>query len=114
MLPNIIAENREQTLGDGIVLVGRAEDLHFAAGFAGEPGPSAAELFCAGVIELGFEIGEVAKSFGDGFGYRSRRIASTLRLHDFPEHGVVDVTAAIVADGGANVIGHRDRRSTPS
>ncbi len=31
------------------------------------------------------------------------RIASTLGLHDVPEHGVVDVAAAVVADGAADV-----------
>ena len=32
-------------------------------------------------------------------------IASAFRLHDLPEHGVVDVAAAVVADGAANVFG---------
>ena len=35
MLPNVVAENGEQALGDWIVLVGRADDLYLAAGFAG-------------------------------------------------------------------------------
>src|SRR5579863_9307105 len=61
VLPNVIAENGEQSLGDGVVLVGRADDLHFAAGLSGQPDPSAAELFCAGIVELGLEIFEVAK-----------------------------------------------------
>ena len=32
-------------------------------------------------------------------------IASAFRLHDLPEHGVVDVASGIVADGAADVLG---------
>src|ERR1700678_1732411 len=65
MLPDVIAENGEQALRDWAVLVGRANDLHFAAWLASQPNPSAAELFDAGFVELGLEILEVAESFLD-------------------------------------------------
>src|SRR5579864_9508214 len=97
VLPNVIAENGEQALGDGVVLVGRADDLHFAAGLSGQPDPSAAELFCAGIVELGLEILEVAECFLDDFGDCAAGIAAALGLHDLPEHGVVHVSASIVA-----------------
>jgi len=51
----------------------------------------------------GLEIFEAAESFGDGFGDGAGGIAAALGFHDFPEHGVVDVASAIVADGAANV-----------
>jgi len=35
MLPDIIAHDREQTLGNRIVLIGRADDLEFAIRFSG-------------------------------------------------------------------------------
>ena len=55
VLPDIVAEDGIQALRDRAVLIRRADDLHFAAGLAGEPNPSAAELLGAGIVELGLE-----------------------------------------------------------
>ena len=49
---------------------------------------------------------KLPKVFCDGFGDRAGGIASALGLHDFPEHGVVDVASAIVADRAADVFGN--------
>ena len=46
---------------------------------------------------------EVAKGLLDHFGYGAGGIASAFGLHDGPEHGVVNVASAVVANGGANV-----------
>ena len=95
----------KMALRDGVVLIGRGNDVHVAAWLAGEPDPSGAELFGAGVVEFGLEIFEVAEGFGDDLGDGAVGIAAAFGLHDFPEHGVVDVAAAVVADCGANVFG---------
>src|ERR1700684_4393791 len=50
VLPDVVAEDGIVALGDGTVLIGRAHDVDFAAGLAGQPDPSAAELFDAGVV----------------------------------------------------------------
>ena len=105
VFPNVVAENGEQALGDWAVLVGRADDLHCAAGFAGEPDPSAAELFDTSLVELGLEIFEIAESFIDDFGDRAAGIASALGLHDLPEHCVIYMSAAVVANGTTDVLG---------
>ena len=105
MLPDIVAEDGEEALRDGVVLIGRGNDLHVAA-LAGEPDPSRAELLDAGVVEFCLEIFEVAESLGDGLGDGAVGIASAFGLHDLPEHAVVDVAAAVVADGAANVFGN--------
>src|SRR5208282_2469758 len=68
MLPDVVAEDWEVAYGDGIVLIGRGHDVQIVAAFARQPDPSAAELFYAGVVELGLEIFEIAESFGDGLG----------------------------------------------
>src|SRR5580704_2994463 len=49
VFPNVVTENGEESLGDWIVLVGRAHDLNTAIGFTSQPDPSAAELLGAGV-----------------------------------------------------------------
>ena len=105
MLPDIVAENGEQTLGKRVVLIRGGDDLHFAALFSGEPNPAAAELFDAGIVEFGLKVFEVAEGFGDRIGDGAGGIAAAFGLHDLPEHGVVDVASAIVADGGADVLG---------
>src|SRR5258708_32294473 len=104
VFPNVVAEDGEEALGEGVVWIRRGKDLNVVA-FASEPDPSGAELFYPGVVELGLEIFEVAESLGDGLGDGAVGIASAFGLHDFPEHGVVDVAAAVVADCAANVIG---------
>src|SRR5277367_5348619 len=63
VLPNVVAEDGEQALGNWIVLVGRADDLHIAARFTGKPDPSAAELFHTSFVEFGLEIFEVTERF---------------------------------------------------
>jgi hypothetical protein len=108
VLPDVVAEDGIEALRDGVVLIGGADDLNFAiaAGFAGEPDPSAAELLDAGIVEFGLEILEGAEGLGDGIGDGAGGIASAFGLHDFPEHGVVDVASGIVADGAADVLGN--------
>src|SRR5579863_3803150 len=103
VLPDVVPEDREMALRDRTVLIGRAHDVHLTAAFAGEPDPSGAELFDAGVVELGLEILEVAEGFGDGLSDGAAGIAAAFGLHDLPEHGVVDVAAAIVAHRAANI-----------
>src|SRR6185295_13919034 len=103
MFPDVVAEDGEQALGDGIVLVGRAENLHFAAALAGQPDPAAAELLDPGIVELGLKILEAAERLLDGLGHRSAGIAAAFGFHDLPEHAVVDVSATVVAHGAANV-----------
>jgi hypothetical protein len=61
--------------------------------------------FTPGVVELLLEGVEVAKGALDGVGDGAAGLASGVGGHDLPEHGVVDVAAAVVADGAANVFG---------
>ena len=103
VLPDVVPEDGVKSLGNGIVLIGGSDDLYFAGGLACQPDPSGTELLGAGVVELGFELVEVAESFLDHFGDGAGRIAATFGLHDIPVHAVVDVASAIVADGGADV-----------
>src|SRR5580700_9914329 len=105
VLPHVVAEDGIVALADGIILIRRRHDMHFAAGLAGEPDPSAAELLDSGIVEFGLEIFEVAESFLDRIGNGAARVASAFGLHDLPEHGVVDVATSVVADGAANVFG---------
>ena len=105
VLPDVVAEDGTQALRDGIVLIRRAENLHFAFRVSCQPDPSAAELAYTGGVEFFLKSFEVAESFLDGFGYGAVGIASTFRFHDVPEHGVIDVASAVIADGSSDVFG---------
>ena len=61
--------------------------------------PAAFELFLEGV--------EAAEGLVDGIGKRAGRLAALVRAHDLPEHGVVHVPAAVVADRRADVLRQR-------
>src|SRR5215472_4063466 len=84
VLPDVVAEDGIQSLRNGIVLIWRRHDLHFAVRLARKPYPSRAELLRASIVEFGFEIVEVAKGFLNRLSDGSVRIASALRLHDLP------------------------------
>ena len=47
----------------------------------------------------------------DRVGQRARRRAAGAGRHHLPEHRVIHVAAAVVADRGADVLGHRERGS---
>ena len=102
MLPDIVAEDGKVALRDRVVLIRRGHDMDFAAFAASRP--IRCRIVLRGIIELGLEISEV-ESFRDGLGDRADGIASAFGLHDLPEHGVVDVAAAVIADCAANVFG---------
>src|SRR5581483_5879585 len=106
VLPHIVAENWEQSLRDRVVLVRCAEDLNLAAWFSCEPDPSTAKLFGADVIEFGLEIVEITEALLDHISDRPIWISATFGFHDLPEHGVVDMAAAVVADGNTNIFEH--------
>ena len=107
MLPNIVAEDGMQALGNGAVLIGGGNNFDFALVVSGEPDPSAAELAGAGGVELLLKSLEVAEGFLDDIGDGPGRIASAVGLHDVPEHGVINVAAAVVANGAADIFGDR-------
>src|SRR5919204_5626305 len=50
VLPYVVAENREQSLRNRVVLVRSSNDLHAAVGLACQPDPARAELFGAGIV----------------------------------------------------------------
>src|SRR5256886_8148051 len=106
VLPAVVAHDWEQPLRNWIVLVGSCNDLHTAIRFACEPHPATTELLGAGIIEFRLKIFEVAESLLEHFGDVAAGLSATFRLHNFPEHGVVYVAAAVVADRGTNVLGH--------
>src|SRR5271170_3802822 len=95
VLPDVVAEDGVVTLRDGAILVRRGDDFQLAA-LEDQPAPAGAELLRGGFVEellevfKGAEVGlDLSSDLAGGF-------AATARLHDLPEHGVVDVAAAVV------------------
>src|SRR5687767_14229707 len=86
VLPNIVAQHMILPVRDRIVLVGCAGNFEFAVIGPDQPGPTAAELLGAGLIELGLHLFEASKAFCDGIGYWACRLTTTVRPHNGPEH----------------------------
>ncbi len=64
MLPDVVAEDGVEALGEGRVLVGGGEDLELARG-EDQPAPAGAELLGCGLVEGLFEGFEAAEVGGD-------------------------------------------------
>src|SRR5690606_35050037 len=105
MLPDVQAHDRVEAVHQGAVLVRRAHDLELAVA-PYQPGPAAAEAPEGCLGELVLEGGEVTERLLDGVRKLTGRLATLVRAHDLPEHGVVDRTAPVVADGSADVLRH--------
>ena len=104
MLPDVVAEDGVEVLGEGRVLIGGGDDLELS-GLEDEPSPARAELLGGGLVEELFEALEVAEVGLDLGCDGARGVASAGGLHDLPEHAVVDVSAAGVLDDLADVFG---------
>src|SRR5439155_17853669 len=87
------------------VLVCGGIDVEFTAGFD-QPGPTGAEPCEASLVELLLERVETAERGGDGLRDVADGRAALSGAHDLPEHGVVNVTASVVAYGGADILRH--------
>ena len=107
VLPNVVAHDGVQALRDGTVLVGSGDNFHFALIVGGEPDPSTAELARTGGIELFLKLLKSPNVFLMTSPTGPAGSPPPSRFHDAPEHGVVHVAAAVVADGIANVFGNR-------
>src|SRR5581483_5665788 len=70
-----------------------------------QPRPAGAEAGHAGRRQLLFKLGETAERAVDGVRQFSGWLAAPFGAHDLPEHRVIDVAAAVVADGGSDVLG---------
>src|SRR5271155_3576216 len=105
VLPHVVAEDRVFALHQRAVLIGSGGDSELAA-IPKDPAPAGAELLRRGVVELLLEGFEVAEVLANLRGNLAGGLAATALLHDVPEHGVVDVAAAVVADDGADILGN--------
>ena len=106
VLPDVDAEDRRVAVHQRAVLVRRGNHFELAALVLDQPGPAAAEAARPGRREFFLERVEAAEGGFDVVAQFAGRFAAGVRAHDFPEEGMVRVTAAVVAHGGANVFGH--------
>lgn len=114
MFPDVQTKDRGSRLGDdslheGVLLVGGGGDEKLAIGADAEPGPSGTETSGGGGVELSLHLikaAEIAIDFGFDGTHRGDVSGSGLG-HEGPEHGVVVVTAARVDDGGTNGLWER-------
>ncbi len=88
--------------GDGlaherVVLVGGGNDFQFSA-VGDEPGPAAAESSKTRCFKLRFEIVEAAESGFDVVGEFAGRRAAGVRADEFPEEGMIPVSATVIPD----------------
>src|SRR5437762_9786189 len=105
VLPDVEAEDRLLPVHHRVVLVRRALDRDLPA-VVHDPRPAAAEPADRRLLEFFLELVEAAERGVDRVGDRAGRCAPRFRPHDLPEHRVVHVAAAVVADRGAYGLRH--------
>src|SRR3990170_8268595 len=105
VLPDVDAEERLAAIQDGIVLVRGRFDGELAATDQ-QPRPPGPESRCRGLGECFFEIPEAAERIFDGVGQIPRRLPAAALFHDLPEHGMIQMAAAVVAHGGTYGLRH--------
>src|SRR5579884_4386403 len=88
---------------DRIVLVRRGDDFKLSGFAPDQPHPSTAEAFGARIIELLLKLFEAAEGLLNLVADAAGWLSSAFGLHDLPEHGVVHMSARIVAYGRADV-----------
>src|SRR5450432_941533 len=112
MFPYVDAQERGAfCLGDihqRVVLVGRGADLQLPV-FYDQPGPAAAETAHPSGIEFLLEGIKGAKAAVDIIGQFARGGSASLRGQAFPEKAMIPVTAAVIADRGADAAGFGDQ-----
>lgn len=106
VLPHVNAQEGGVAFHQGRVLVGGAVDVQFAVFVLDQPAPARAKAGQAGLGHLGFEFLEGAKGGVDGLGQLAGGLLGAAGGQDVPEQGVVVVAPAVVAYGGADVLGH--------
>src|SRR3984893_1843104 len=106
VLPDVDPEHGLLSFHQRAVLIGRAFN-HQLPTLIDDPRPSAAKAAGAGLCELLLERVEPAERRCDGVGDGASRLTAGVGAHDLPEHAVVGMTTAVIADGRANVLGNR-------
>src|SRR5579884_2841418 len=101
MLPDVIAHDGEEAFHQGTILVRGRSDRQLAIVIEDQPDPAGAETLRASIVKGRLELVEGAEGVLNGFREVAARLPAAMLLHDLPEHRVVGVAAAIVADGGA-------------
>lgn len=107
VFPEIDSKEDLAALDEGGVLVGGRFELQGAVLVDGEPEPTAAEDGQGGLDEVLaglFGIGGV-EGLEDGLAEGIAGAGAFIATEGFPEEGMIDVPAGVVADGGADAFG---------
>ena len=70
-----------------------------------KPSPTRSEATEASGVDFFFQLIDIAEGGGDGFGEFADGFAVGVCGEEFPEESVIDMTAAVIADGWANGVG---------
>lgn len=109
MFPDIEAEDgraaaaAEVGAHERVILVGGGADGEGAIGFFAEPCPAGTETGCAGFSKGFFKSIKGAEGLVDGSGEFTRWCFGAAGSDDLPEKAMIHMTAAVVADSGADV-----------
>src|SRR4051794_19426381 len=103
VLPDVDPEQWRVAVDQGRVLVRGGRDSE-AGAVVDQPCPAAAELLGRGGADLPLQIPYRLEVGLDRVGKRTRWVAASVGGHELPEKRVVRVAAAVVADGGAQLV----------
>src|ERR1700682_3847462 len=107
MLPNIHAKQRRVAVHKRAVLVRRGNSSQLSTLVLDKPRPAAAEPAGPRCREFFLERVEASEGGFDVATQFTGRLAAGIRAHDFPEEGMIRVSAAVVPHDGTNVFRYR-------
>lgn len=85
----------------GVILICGGADFEFSVAEI-QPSPTGTEATEASGVDFFFELIDIAEGSGDGFGEFADGFGVGVCGEEFPEERVIDVTATVIADGGAD------------
>src|SRR6266566_2068755 len=103
MLPHVVTQDRIETVRQGVILVGGGNDSE-AIATQNKPGPAGAKALHASIIECSLERIERAKLGIDRLCQITARLTAPVGGHALPEQGMIEMAAAVIADGRTNIL----------
>lgn len=106
VFPNIVAEDGIVARTNWIVLIWRGNDLELSLLIANEPHPTTAEAIAPCFVKLSTEVFKAAKGLINRLSNGSGWLSTSVRTHNLPKDGVIEMSSSVIANGLANIFWH--------
>ena len=100
MFPDVEAHDRGFAFHYGAILVRRGDDVELASTFTSQAQPEPKRSGRRSALNFSLKPAKLPKVLPIASASSPDGLAAGIGSHDGPEHGVVSMAAAVVADGG--------------